>query len=152
MCPLLASPVLAALVAGVLGILAVWLGLWRYRSEKWWERRAAAYAEIIESLHAIEDAHNEEIDAIEKSVQLPMERMETLRVAERDAWARVRKYASQGGFVITIEAAAALSKLTDALGIPQTDANSYVYYEKRAGAASAAIATIKQQAKMDLKT
>lgn len=152
MCPLLTSPVLAALVAGLLGIAAVWLGLWRYRSEKWWERRASAYADLIESLHIIEDVHDEEIDAIEKAVHLPIERLEVLRIAERDAWARVRKYANQGGFVITIEAAAALDELKAVLGTPQMNDNRYAYYEKRALAASNAIAAIKQQARIDLKT
>lgn len=81
MCALLLnSPVIAAFVgatvAGLFGAGAVWLGLRRFRSEKWWERKAAAYASVIEALHVLEDVEDEEIDALEKMVQLPMERLE----------------------------------------------------------------------------
>jgi hypothetical protein len=152
MYPFLSSPVVAALIAGGLGLLAVWLGLRRYRSEKWWERKASAYAAIIESLHAIEDSYDEEIEAIQESVNLPLERLEKLRVAERDARAEIRKFANQGGFTITAKAADALDELIGVLGRQQLKKTKEEYYAERATAATMAIVKIKCEAKVDLKT
>jgi hypothetical protein len=152
MCWLLSSPVIAAAVAGASGLGAVVLGLWRYRSERWWERKATAYANIIEALHTIEDVHNQWIEAIEKTVQLPGERLEKLRIADRDAHAEIRKYANQGGFVITTRAADALDEFSKILGEGPGSRDKYEYYNDRAVAASTALATVKQEASADLKT
>jgi hypothetical protein len=149
---LLSSPVIAATIAGAFGLCAVMLGLWRYRSERWWERKAAVYAEIIEAIHTIEDAHSEWMEALEKSVHLPGERLEKLRIAERDAHAEIRKYANQGGFVITTRAAKSLDEFSRVLGEERRNRNEYEYYNDRAVAAAAALSTIKLEAKVDLKT
>jgi hypothetical protein len=148
---LLSSPVIATLIGGCFGVFAVWLALWRYKSERWWERKAAAYAGIVEALHIIEDVYNERIQAIEKSVQLPIERVDKIRIAERDAHAEIRKYASLGGFVITPRAAAALGDLTEVLSqSPRETLDKY--YNDRAMAAAAAIDAVKREANTDLRT
>lgn len=150
---ILSSPVLAALVAGIFGLLAVWLGLRRYRTERWWERKAAAYAAIIEALHTIEDTYDERIQALKKSVTLPIERIEKLRVAERDAHAEIRKYANQEGFLITKKAAEQLDDLSSFLGTEKpTNDTVDKYYNDRAIAAMLAIDAVKREAKTDLKT
>src|ERR1700691_6059783 len=151
-CSLLSSPVIAAAVAGGGGPLAVMLGLWRYRSEQWWERKATTYAKTIEALHTIEDVHNEWIEAIEKSVQLPMERLEKLRIADRDAHAEIRKFANQGGFIITTNAARALAEFSGLLGKPQMNRDEYEFYNDRAVAAATTLSIVKREAKADLKT
>ncbi len=50
----LQSNVVAALVVGTFGVLTLWLGLGKFRSEKWWERKAAAYVAVIEALHGMQ--------------------------------------------------------------------------------------------------
>ncbi len=49
----LVSPFIAAL-------LATFLALWRYRSEKWWELKVSTYMKILESLHEIKQHFNHE--------------------------------------------------------------------------------------------
>jgi hypothetical protein len=50
---ILQSNVVAALVVGGFGILTLKLGLGKFRSEKWWERKSVAYVTTIEAMHAI---------------------------------------------------------------------------------------------------
>lgn len=50
----LQSNVVAALVVGAFGVVTLKLGLGKFRSEKWWERKSAAYIALIEALHATE--------------------------------------------------------------------------------------------------
>jgi NADH:ubiquinone oxidoreductase subunit 6 (subunit J) len=41
------SNVVAAVVVGIFGIVTLKLGRTRFRSERWWEKKAAAYASVI---------------------------------------------------------------------------------------------------------
>ena len=148
---LFSSPVIAAIVAGGFAIWTVLLGLKRYKTERWWERKASTYAAIVEVLHTIEDVQNERIQAIEKSVQLPVERVDKIRILERDAHTEVRKYTNQGGFIITDRAAKALKDLTLILEQQPHDTLDR-YYNDRAVAAGAAITLIKREASLDLGT
>jgi hypothetical protein len=59
----LTSPVITAVVAGYFALGGIWLGLSRFRSERWWERKAAAYASAIEALHAIEEHAKKYVDS-----------------------------------------------------------------------------------------
>ena len=154
MCALLLnSPVIAALVAGIFGALAVWLGLRRFRTEKWWERKAVDYATIIEALHALEDVEDEQIDAMEKSVTLPMKRLDDIRVKSVRAREEIRKYSNLGGFVITQHTAKLLNDVTRSLEIPHHEQQSpHDYHEARQNAVTKALAAVKVEAKNDLRT
>jgi len=145
------SPVFAAFVAGACGVTAVWLGLRRFKTERWWERKAAAYAAVIESLHMIEDVETERLTAIEKSVELPLERVDKIRLQSVQARADVRKYANLGGFVISEHAAKILNDLTQFLAQTPKD-NLYEYHDARAVSVAKAIAAVKLDAKADLHT
>ena len=37
-------------IAVVTSILTVWLALWRFHSEKWWERKVELYSRLMEAL------------------------------------------------------------------------------------------------------
>jgi hypothetical protein len=154
MCALfLNSPVIAALVAGLSGTLAVWLGLRRFRTEKWWERKAAAYASVIEALHVLEDVEDEEIDAIEKMLELPIERLEKLRQKSIVAREETRKYANLSGFIVTEKTANILDDMTRTLELPQHVMQSpHDYHETRLAAVTKALAAVKIEAKNDLRT
>jgi hypothetical protein len=154
MCELfLNSPVIAAFVAGLSGVVAVWLGLRRFRSERWWERKAAAYAAIIESLHILEDVEDQRIEAIRKMVQLPPQHIDDLRSKAVEARAEIRKYANLGGFVVTERTTNILDDVTDALAIPYRNGELMLnYHEERWAAVGKALAAVKIDAKNDLRT
>jgi hypothetical protein len=154
MCVLfLNSPVIAALVAGLFATAAVWLGLRRFRSERWWERKAAAYAAIIESLHILEDVEDQRIEAIRESLQLPPKHIDDLRLKSVEARAEIRKYANLGGFVVTDRTTSILDDVTDALAIPYRDGELMLnYHEERWAAVGKALAAVKIEAKNDLRT
>jgi hypothetical protein len=151
---ILKSPVIAALVAGASGGLIVWLGLRRFKTERWWERKAAAYAAIIGSLHRLGDVEDEQIDAIEKSVELPIKRLEDIRQKSIAARAEIREYASLGGFIVTEQTAKILDDVTRVLEIPHRgDSQSpHKYHEIRWAAVTEALAAVKHEAKSDLRT
>ncbi len=151
---ILKSPVIAALVAGLFGTAVVWLSLRRFRSERWWERKAAAYAAVIESLHILEDVEDEQVEAIENSIQLGIERLEHLRLKSIAAREEIRKYANLGGFIVTNQTADILSDVTDALEIPHHGASQspHDYHTARWFAVTKALAAVKHEAKSDLRT
>lgn len=70
--------------------LAAYLSARRFRSEKWWERKAAAYAELVEALHQMKWPSSEHIDAEIEGRQVPenerQEYWEQFKVARRNVW------------------------------------------------------------------
>jgi len=150
---LLASPVIAALVVGIFTLASIRLGLGRFRSERWWERKAAAYAAAIEGLHAMYDRCKAEVDAADAGANLSDSWERKLGDASLIGWAEVRKGASIGSFVMTKRAASILNdviqKIDEANGAGM-DFYSENFEKKKF--LSDAIIAMKVEAKSDLRT
>ena len=71
---LLAQFLLSVFTAVVTSITTVWLSLRRFYSEKWWERKVAAYTAIIKSLHHMKRDIEENMSAEERGRELSEER------------------------------------------------------------------------------
>ncbi len=61
--------IISALIPGfVISVLTAYLtvrlSLWRFRSEKWWERKTGAYSDIMEALHKVQYHASNFIDGI----------------------------------------------------------------------------------------
>jgi hypothetical protein len=91
------------------------------------------------------------LEAIEKRVELPIERVDKLRIKEVKARGEIRKFANLGGFVITTNASKILDGLTQVLALSPTD-DLYKYYDTRAASVAKALAAVKHEAKNDLRT
>src|SRR5258708_35823296 len=102
---ILKSSFLTAFVVGGFGLLTLWLGLRKFRSEKWWEKKATAYAAAIEALHGMYDISLAHVEAIEADQEISKERLATLQVVNLTGLSEVRKGASIGSFIMTKHAA-----------------------------------------------
>src|SRR5882757_10898790 len=91
-------------VAVVSSLLAVRLALRRFYSEKWWERKSAAYTAIIESMHHLREHADTHLVFATKDRELPAEGEELLDRNLRQAMADLRKHRDVGSFVISEEA------------------------------------------------
>src|SRR5689334_9558936 len=49
-------------VAAVTSLLTIQLALWRYRSEKWWDRKVELYSRLIEAIYDMHAYNSEWID------------------------------------------------------------------------------------------
>lgn len=148
---LLQSNAVAAVIVGLFGLFTLWLGLGKFRSEKWWERKATAYATAIEALHGMFDLSLARVESIEVGEDMSGERLKTLMTANLAGLGEVRKGASIGSFVMTKRAASILKdvlKEFDKLEAP----SNHEFHDTRAGILSDAILKMTIEAKRDLKT
>lgn|SRR5690554_1302051 len=60
-----------AAIATASAFLAAFLATRKFREEKWWERKAAAYGELVEALHHMKWSPSETIDAAVESREIP---------------------------------------------------------------------------------
>ena len=148
---ILQSNVLAAFVVGGFGLLTLWLGLGKFRSEKWWEKKAAAYAAAIDALHGMYDLSLARVEAVESSDDISDERMAVLSAASLAGLAEIRKGASIGSFVMTGRAVLILQEVLrefDKVEVPSL----HEFHDARASILSNAILKLTTEAKRDLKT
>ena len=99
---------ISILIAVVTGAVSAWitvqLSLKRFRSEKWWERKVAAYERVIEALHhskAFTDAH---FDAAQQGRTVSEEKDQDLRRRLEAAHLEIDKATDVGGFLLSDEA------------------------------------------------
>jgi hypothetical protein len=147
----LQSNLLAAIVVGCFGLLTLWLGLRKFRSEKWWERKAVAYASAIEALHGMHDLANARIEAEEMSEDIPAERLASLAAVSQAGLSEIRKGANIGSFVMSKRSAMILKDVLGDFDKMQAP-TSYEFYDKRAAIPSGAIMELTVEAKKDLRT
>lgn len=144
----------ALIVAVVTSVLTVRLALRRFYSEKWWERKAAAYAAIIESMHHVRE-HADTHLAHESPGRLPMppDGEEKLKKELQDAMADLRKHRDVGSFLISDQATTALNALFQELeksaqtGIQRT---YFEYLDYRVGALDQSLTEMRGIAREDL--
>jgi hypothetical protein len=149
---ILQSPVVAATIVGLFGIASIWVGLGRFRSERWWERKAAAYASVIEGLHAMYDSSKAYEAAANGGYELSDDFEASISEASLKGWAEVRKGASIGSFVMTKRAAYILSDLDQNLERQEQALPTSEFHQTRKEFISNAIIAIQIEAKKDLRT
>lgn len=100
------------------GVIVAWvnhlLSRKQFVSERWWERKAAAYSEVMAQLAQLRGALLDAMEALEHEPS----RIETFKVL-RDRWnpvaERVEVVANQETFLISSEARNCLSKIHEEL-------------------------------------
>ncbi len=156
------SPLVSALVtflsglivAVVTSIVTVRLALRRFYSEKWWERKANAYAAIMESMHHVRE-HADTHLAFETRAQLPMptEGEEKLKRELEEAIADLRKHRDVGSFLISDEAVAVLNALFqefDKSAEIGRERTFFEYLDYRVGALDRSLEEMRCVARKDL--
>jgi hypothetical protein len=112
---LLFPPLSAAFLASY---ITYWLSHRRFIQERWWDRKADAYAKIIENLVALTYslerwARYEWTELAGEEVLSPRakEDYEAVPLEYEEVKARIERAATQGGYIISEKAANALSEL-----------------------------------------
>lgn len=149
---LLSSPVVAALVVGGFGLLTFWIGFSRFKTEKWWERKAATYLSALESLHVLEASAEIKVEYAERGLEIPAERQDKIRLEEVAARRELKRLANMGAILITKRAASILRELEKSLLSLDTKMPDHEYYEARGLLVFDTIIAIKVESKKDLKT
>jgi hypothetical protein len=133
--------------------LTVRLALRRFYSEKWWERKSAAYTVIIESMHHLREHADTNLIFESRGVPLTKDGEQELELKLKQAIADLRKHRDIGSFVISKEATSILNSLFLELdkSVEIGRLKSYVeYLDYRVGALDQALAKMRDVAKTDL--
>ena len=100
--------VMNLLVGVTIAVVSAWvtvqLSIRRFRTEKWWEKKAEAYERVIDALHhakVFSDAH---ICADMRGRELSEGREKVLRAKSREAQLEVERVADVGSFLLGDEA------------------------------------------------
>ncbi|MDR4520932.1 MAG: hypothetical protein R3E36_10105 [Nitrosomonas sp.] len=105
-----------AAIAVVGAFLAAHLATRRFRSEKWWERKAAAYSELVEALHHMKWYSSEHIDAAMENRWLAKEDKDEYWKQYKEARRNVWRIADASAFLVSPKVHEAIVTLERALG------------------------------------
>lgn len=158
---LLTTIISGLLIAVATSILTVWLALWRFHSEKWWERKAELYSKLIEALYDMYCYDREWLDGYEADHQYEspeQEQKRKARLAERLARhtkgeEEVQKIAVIGSFIVSDAVAADIMRMRkqyDAAMASFHDADIYDVVGGCMKAVEECLGSVREHAKQDL--
>ncbi|MDB4895674.1 MAG: hypothetical protein JWN15_1936 [Firmicutes bacterium] len=112
------APVEAAVIQVLVGIVIAVASSWvtvrmslkRFRSEKWWERKATAYERVIEALYQAKAFFDAHLDAAMDGRELTEEFKAELQQRSKDAHVEINKATAIGAFMLSDQAQARLNK------------------------------------------
>lgn len=149
----LLEKLLPSLLAGIVGAyLTARLSLWKFYSEKWWNKKEEAYTEIIESLYDLLQYCEIKKEDYGDGAGCSGGTLEELRVRHAAAVWKIKKAAAVGALIISPKSVAALKELRER---PQLDWNSnppWEVYEEDYKHYKAALEKIMVCAKEDLRS
>jgi len=105
------------LIAAATSWITVHLSLRQFREEKWWERKANAYSNILDALHKTKKISDEHLQAGYKYKDVPDERDKELRELAKESREELLRAVDVGAFLLCNEAVEVLKDYDD-----QTDA------------------------------
>lgn len=117
---------LTTVAAGVLtAIASVFLALRKFRTERWWERKAQAYSDLFVALFNVQRSLRVQIDREETGAQYNEDFLGELRLVASAGHVEVRKAAAIGTFIFNRATSTRLEKLVSQLDDSQHDVNFY---------------------------
>ena len=141
--------VVSLVVSVCAATVTVWLSLRRYRTERWWEHKAEAYSRIINALHALA-AHLEARADAELGEGYDQAEDDRRRSEGDRAAIELQKATEIGAYVISAEAADALSRLRYRPRPGMEEGDWYAVFASDRDAYTRALAEIRALAKADL--
>ncbi len=147
---ILQSNVVAAIIVGLFGLLTLKLGIAKFASERWWERKASSYVTVIDGLHGMYNASRAFQDAFETRQDLDEDYSEELSKANVTGYAEMQRGENIGAFLMTKRAASILRQLR-----LDMESGSMAFgdeHKRRANLIHDAIIQMTAEAKRDLKT
>ena len=137
-------------VAVVTAFVTVRLSLRRFHAERWWERKADAYSQIVESLYHLKVYSDTSIRESREGVQYTAEHKKALTEQYSAAHAELSKTTTIGAYIICDEAAKVLEELQNRPELDWNETPPWDIFEADSTAYGEAIKKIRNIAKMDL--
>lgn len=88
----------------LVAVITVKLSLKKFRSEKWWEKKAEAYSKIVDALHQLKNYCEQKLPAEYGEPSLSPEKEKELGQQHQTAYRELVKALDVGSFIITDEA------------------------------------------------
>jgi ABC-type amino acid transport system permease subunit len=150
-----AAPLLTIVMSLIVAIVSAYLttrfALGRFYSEKWWERRAAAYLSIIESTHHVREHADTNLTFLRRSRDLPPDGEKRLEEEMKSAMAELRKQRDIGQLLLSENAIELVNHLFDGLD-HSTKVNTWLeHLERKMIAIDTFLPAFSQIARRDLK-
>lgn len=143
----IAPALLATLLAGV---LTVRFALPKFRSERWWERKAQVYTDLLTALFHMQRYLEYSLREREEGVEYDEGFMKRLSSAHEQGGVEVRKAAAVGTFLLSQDAATLLVNLSAELDDPHYNDDLVEEMEAHLKAVRSAIKELPSVAKRDL--
>ena len=134
----------------VTALLAVHLALRRFRTERWWERQAQAYADLISALFDVQRYCRLEVRRVEQGGQFADDYGKDLNARANAGFAEIRKAAALGTFVFGPDTARRLEQLEQQLDDPHYNEDFYEEVTAHLHAVTGALKDLKLLSKKDL--
>ncbi len=141
----------AIFIAAVSSWITVQLSLRKFRSEKWWERKADAYANVIEVLYNSQEFSVHHLEADEEGREISADRDAELRAKSKAATAEIRRVANIGAFLLSDQAMLRLARLQKEEDDASNAVNWQEYLNQDWKAVSTCLDDLIEIAKADLK-
>ncbi len=141
--------------SSIVAILTAWitvkLSIRQFSSQRWWEKKADAYNEILSHLSNLDFAYQEWIDEEEEGTEYTEEHQKRLRELVTPAIQRVHTADAVGAFYVSAKAVRALHSCATTLRRPVHDGDDwYSHIIDAQASVKKAIETIRSEAKTDL--
>lgn len=140
----------ALLVTPISIYLTAWLGVRRFRIEKWWEKRVSVYEEIFESLHDFIEYYDKETERLILDRKYSDEYMKELGEAARKARSKLIKRQRIGSFVISDAAEKILRDLENEFSKEPRPDSWFEYLDQNLFCATQAFDALRVEARRDL--
>jgi type I site-specific restriction endonuclease len=141
----------ALIISFISSWITVQLSLRRFRTERWWEKKAEAYSKIIEALHNANAVSSAYMGALEESTQLTEDRKKALSIRNQAAVEEILKAMDVGAFLLSKEALGCLKQYQKGVAIASGQTSWDDYLEKDQAAIEDCLRDMIVIAKKDLE-
>ncbi len=140
------------IIAIVTAYLTVRLSLKRFRTERWWERKAETYSNILESLHLMKQYYDALIAAELNYQEISDERGKEIWGRWKGGIEEIARVTDIGSFIVSDEAVRRLEQLQGDLDLDGPDATKsfYEFLEDQFEKIQKCLSEIREIAKEDL--
>lgn len=142
--------VIPVIVAAITSRITVWLSLSQFRSQKWWEAKAAAYSTIIEALYNAKHYTDALIDETEIARALTSDERKKLASAASKGTEEIRKATGIGAYIISKEAAACLANLEKSRKADYSNPDYFQVLQNDSGYLAECLSEMRKLAKDEL--
>jgi hypothetical protein len=138
-------------IAFISSWLTVQISLHRFRTERWWEKKAEAYSKIIEALHNAKTVSSAYMSTLTDATQLTEEQKKVLSIRNQAATEEILKAMDVGAFLLSEEALDRLWQYQKDAGVAAKEISWDSYLEKDLDATGKGLRDMIIIAKKDLE-